>query len=88
MAGPGESLTREIGNVCQRVVLGGDGEYTPHAEMIDCSRAVTSGPDRVRTSAMPSRTPNLFLALILAEEAARVIGEPQPPAQRGRKQTA
>ena len=79
LAGPGESLTRTIGNVCLHIVLGGNGLYTPRAEMVDQHGVETAGLNRVRTTASRPQTDNLFMALTLAEEAAGEVGLPDPP---------
>ncbi len=84
LAGPGESLSRTIGNVRLIIVLGGDGQYTPRAEMIETHGAKLAGADRVKTSVITPRTDDLFPALAYAEEAAGEVGQPEPPAKRGR----
>ena len=85
LAGPGEMLERTEGNVHPRVILGGDGLYTPLAEMIDKHGVKLVGPERVRTSVSPERSGNLFEAIAAAEEAVSRIGEPQPVRRKGRK---
>ena len=84
-AGPGECLTRVIGNVCLRVILGGDGDYTPLAEMIERHGVQVTGPGRVKTSVCPPRTEDLFGALAAAEEAASEVGQPLPLGRQGRR---
>ena len=77
-AGPSECLTRTVGNVALRVVLGGDGDYTPGAEMIERHGVPTTGPGRVKTSVCPPRSDTLFEALAAAEEAVGEVGQPLP----------
>lgn len=86
-AGLGECLTRTVGNVRLRVILGGDGLYTPLAEMEDRHGVKVVGPERVVTSVSPERGDSLFAALAAAEEAAGKIGQPAPPRKKGRPQT-
>ena len=85
LAGPAESLTRTVGNAALIVFLGGDGRYTPRAEMIDRHGAQLAGPGRVKTCISPPRTDGLFAAMAYAEEAAYEVGKPDPARRRGRK---
>lgn len=85
LAGPGECLTRTVGNARLRVILGGDGLYTPLAEMDDRHGVKVVGPERVITSVSPPRGDNLFAALAVAEEAAGKIGQPFPPHKKGHR---
>ena len=85
LAGPSEALERTEGNVHLRVILGGDGLYTPLAEMIDKHGVALVGPERVRTSVSPERSRNLFEAIAGAEEAAGRVGETLPACRRGKR---
>ena len=84
LAGPGECLSWLLGNVRLRVILGGDGLYTPLAEMDDRHRVKVVGPERVITSVSPERRDSLSAALAAAEEAAGKIDKPFPPHKRSR----
>ena len=92
LAGPGECLSRvvrhpaseTVGNARPRVILGGDGLYTPLAEMDDRHGAVMVGPGRVITSVCPARGNTLLAALAAAKEATGMIGQPASPRKRGR----
>lgn len=85
LAGPSECLSRHMGNVHLRVILGGDGQYTPLAEMDDRHGVKLTGPERVITSVSPPRGNNLLAALAAAEEVTDMIGQSSPPQKRGRR---
>ena len=85
LAGPGECLSRHVGSIHLRVILGGDGQYTPLAQMDDRHGVKLTGPERVITSISPARGNSLLAALAATEEAAGEIGQPSPPHKRGRQ---
>lgn len=87
LTGPSEMLTRTADKIKLSVTLGGNGRYTPRAELADRQGVTTAGPGRIRTSAGRPQVDDLFEALALAEEAAGEVGKPDPPDRhrRGRR---